>query len=88
MKRPVNSVIASRVVVSEALSRYLPGWRAGCGPGFYHINVVPINTQTWKSGVYIFAVAVTQRTNKGQTLASVLMDREGAEWVNTGEFKR
>ncbi|MBL8221826.1 MAG: hypothetical protein JNL62_21495, partial [Bryobacterales bacterium] len=27
-------------------------------PGFYHINVVPIRTETWKKGVYIFAVAV------------------------------
>jgi len=47
---------------------------AGRLPGFYHINVLPINTQTWKSGVYIFAVAVTQGANRGQTLASVLMD--------------
>jgi hypothetical protein len=25
-------------------------------PGFYIVNVVPINTQTWKAGAYIFAV--------------------------------
>ena len=43
-------------------------------PGFYHINVLPINTETWKSGVYIFAVAVTRGADKGQTLATVLMD--------------
>jgi hypothetical protein len=47
---------------------------AGIFPGFYHINVVPINTQTWKAGVYIFAVAVTRDTDKGQTLATVVMD--------------
>ena len=47
---------------------------AGRLPGFYHINVVPINTQTWKSGVYIFAVAVERAADKGQTLTSVLMD--------------
>ncbi len=52
----------------------IAGVSAGRLAGFYHINVVPINTQTWKSGVYIFAVAVTQGTNHGQTLASVLMD--------------
>lgn len=44
-------------------------------PGFYHIGVVPIGTDTWKAGVYIFAVAVTYGLRgKGQTLTSVLMD--------------
>lgn len=43
-------------------------------PGFYHVNVVPINTQTWKAGVYIFAVAVERAPDHGQTLATVLMD--------------
>jgi hypothetical protein len=47
---------------------------AGRLPGFYHINVVPIGTQTWKAGVYIFAVAVERHSDKGQTLATVLMD--------------
>jgi hypothetical protein len=47
---------------------------AGRLPGFYHIEVVPINTQTWKAGVYIFAVAVQRGADKGQTLGTVLMD--------------
>lgn len=47
---------------------------AGRLPGIYLVRVVPINTETWKSGVYIFAVAVTKGTDKGQTLATVLMD--------------
>jgi hypothetical protein len=47
---------------------------AGIFPGFYHINVVPINTQTWKAGVYIFAIVVQNGANHGQTLATVLMD--------------
>lgn len=46
----------------------------GSFPGFYHINVVPINTQTWKAGVYIFAIVVQSGANHGQTLATVLMD--------------
>lgn len=46
----------------------------GIFPGFYHINVVPIGTQTWKAGVYVFAVVVEKGTDKGQTLATVLMD--------------
>jgi hypothetical protein len=47
---------------------------AGRLPGFYLINVVPIRTETWKQGVYIFAVAVERGADKGQTLATVLMD--------------
>jgi len=43
-------------------------------PGTYIVRVVPINTQTWKAGGYIFAVAVTQGANKGQKLTTVLMD--------------
>lgn len=47
---------------------------AGRLPGFYFINVVPIGTQTWKPGVYIFAIAVEKSADKGQALATVLMD--------------
>ena len=43
-------------------------------PGTYIINVVPILTETWKAGVYIFAVAVKKGANQGLTLCSVLMD--------------
>lgn len=43
-------------------------------PGFYIVNVVPIRTETWKAGTYIFAVAVERGSDKGQNLASVLMD--------------
>lgn len=43
-------------------------------PGFYLVDVVPINTQTWKAGTYIFAVAVSHAGNQGQNLCSVLMD--------------
>lgn len=47
---------------------------AGRLPGFYHINVLPIKAETWKQGVYIFAVAVERAADKGQTLATVQMD--------------
>lgn len=43
-------------------------------PGFYYINVVPIRAETWKTGIYIFAVAVARGGDQGQTLASVIMD--------------
>lgn len=52
----------------------ITGVVAGRLAGFYHVEVVPINTQTWKAGVYIFAVAVQRGTDKGQTLGTVLMD--------------
>jgi hypothetical protein len=47
---------------------------AGRLPGFYLIDVVPIRAETWKSGTYIFAVAVNHNGNQGQNLCSVLMD--------------
>jgi hypothetical protein len=47
---------------------------AGRLPGFYNINVVPIRAETWKAGVYIFALAVEKGSDRGQTLATVLMD--------------
>ncbi|MEN9905049.1 MAG: hypothetical protein RLZZ555_1614 [Pseudomonadota bacterium] len=52
----------------------ITGVTAGRLPGTYLVNVVPIRTETWKSGGYIFAVAVESGANHGQTLASVLMD--------------
>ncbi len=42
--------------------------------GFYIVRVVPIASQTWKSGVYIFGIAVTHGADHGSALASVLMD--------------
>ena len=47
---------------------------AGRLPGFYHLDVVPIRRETWKKGWYIWAVAVTKRRYRGQTLCKVLMD--------------
>lgn len=43
-------------------------------PGTYIVEVVPIRTETWKAGVYIFATAVTQGANRGQDLCKVKMD--------------
>jgi hypothetical protein len=52
----------------------ITGVSGGRLPGFYHINVVPIRAETWKSGVYIYAIAVAKGQDKGQILATVLMD--------------
>lgn len=43
-------------------------------PGTYIVEVVPIGTQTWKAGFYIFAVAVTRGADQGQALCKVKMD--------------
>lgn len=43
-------------------------------PGFYTLHTVPIGTQTWKAGVYLFSVSVTQGAKHGQALAKVKMD--------------
>lgn len=47
---------------------------AGRLPGFYYVNVIPVNMETWKGGVHIFAITVHKGADKGQTLATVLMD--------------
>jgi hypothetical protein len=47
---------------------------AGRLPGTYFVDVVPIRTETWKAGTYIFAVAVENMPDRGQTLTSVVMD--------------
>ena len=41
----------------------------GTLPGFYRINVVPPGNETWKSGDYIFSIAVVNEEAKGQILA-------------------
>lgn len=43
-------------------------------PGMYIVSVVPIGTETWKSGTYIFGLSVTHAGDHGQALATVLMD--------------
>jgi hypothetical protein len=43
-------------------------------PGFYFIEAVPIGAETWKAGIYIFAVVVLKGSSRGQTLTSVLLD--------------
>ncbi|HEX8073966.1 MAG TPA: hypothetical protein VF545_03200 [Thermoleophilaceae bacterium] len=52
---------------------------SGAGlPGYYILYLVPVMTDvqtgTWKAGTYVFGVSVTRGTDRGQNLASVLMD--------------
>ncbi len=66
----VDLMIAAPGGATVKISSFFPGRL----PGFYYLNVVPAESGTWKLGVYIFAVAVEKAGDKGQTLASVLMD--------------
>jgi len=50
------------------------GVNKGRLPGFYIVRVVPIRKENWRSGVYIFGVAVKKKKSSGQSLAKVLMD--------------
>ncbi|MGH9993329.1 MAG: hypothetical protein ACREBU_08890 [Nitrososphaera sp.] len=43
-------------------------------PGVYLIEVVPEKKSSWKKGVYIFAVGVHRKFDRGQSLASVFLD--------------
>ena len=43
-------------------------------PGFYLLDVVPIREETWKKGKYIFGISVEKGRERGQALASVVMD--------------
>jgi hypothetical protein len=52
----------------------ITGVTVGRLPGTYIVHVLPIRTETWKAGNYIFAVAVDKSGSQGQTLTSVLMD--------------
>jgi hypothetical protein len=42
-------------------------------PGAYLLEVVPIPAATWQLGRYIFWIAVTAGSNKGQTVCSVFV---------------
>lgn len=43
-------------------------------PGVYRAEVVPSENETWKEGVYIFAVGVHRKFDRGQSLVSVILD--------------
>lgn len=42
--------------------------------GIYIFRIAPFAGQTWKSGVYVWALKVTSGANVGQTLCSTLID--------------
>jgi hypothetical protein len=70
-----NITLSARIVgpggADVQITNIYPG---GPPPGFYQIHVVPIRTETWKRGVYVFAIVLEKGVDRGQTLASVVMD--------------
>jgi hypothetical protein len=77
---PISGLTQDDVKVDPMISApggvpvYIATFFEGRLPGFYYINVIPTEMHTWKHGVYIFAITVQKGDDKGQTLASVLMD--------------
>jgi hypothetical protein len=77
---PVSGLTAENFKVDPMISApgsepvHIASFFAARLPGFYYLNVAPENMGHWKHGVYIFAVAVERGKDRGQTLASVLMD--------------
>jgi hypothetical protein len=46
----------------------------GSVTGVYIVRIGPLPGQTWKSGVYVWSVAVTRGSDHGQALCTTLMD--------------
>lgn len=46
----------------------------GSVSGVYILRIGPLAGQTWKSGVYIWSVAVTHGSDHGQALCTTVMD--------------
>jgi len=46
----------------------------GSVTGVYILRIGPLPGQSWKSGVYVWSVAVTRGSDHGQTLCTTLMD--------------
>lgn len=42
--------------------------------GIYLLYIIPHEQQTWKNGVYVFAISVIKDKLRGQTLVNVLVD--------------
>lgn len=69
-----NFTIGSEIVGPGGSTSHIDSVSNGKIQGTYLLKILPLAGQTWKSGVYIFSVAVTQGANKGQSLCSFLMD--------------
>jgi hypothetical protein len=71
----VDALIVSPLAREGGAPLDITGTMPGRLPGFYLIGVVPtLREQMWEKGVYIFTAAVERGDDRGQALASVLMD--------------
>jgi hypothetical protein len=46
----------------------------GSVTGVYILRIAPLAGQTWKSGIYIWSVAVVRGSDHGQALCTTIMD--------------
>lgn len=69
-----NFKVDAMIVARGGAQVDIKGVTPGVLPGFYLIDVLPIRQESWKRGVYIFAVVVESGGNQGQTLTTVDMD--------------
>ena len=69
-----NFMLGTEIVGPGGSTSSIQSVSNGKLPGIYLLSVIPLAGQTWKSGVYIFSVAVTRGADKGQALCSFLMD--------------
>ena len=58
---PNNFKVVTMVSPNGGVPIQVTGITEGTLPGFYRINVVPPGNETWKSGDYIFSIAVVKR---------------------------
>ncbi len=69
-----NFNIGSEIVGPGGSTSHIGAVGGGAVAGVYHLTLLPLAGQTWKSGVYIYSVTVAKGADLGQTLCSVLMD--------------
>jgi hypothetical protein len=71
---PAFEVFTILVGAGGANSTILSGEEWPVGSPFYLIKIVPIPGATWKLGRYVYGVRVTNGTNVGQTVCSVVLE--------------
>lgn len=69
-----NFKVDAMIVARGGAQVDIKGVTSGVLPGFYLIDILPIRQESWKRGIYIFAVAVENGGKQGQTLTTVDMD--------------
>jgi hypothetical protein len=69
-----NFTLGSEIVGPGGSTSSISSVSNGKLTGTYLLKIIPLAGQTWKSGHYIWSVAVTSGVNRGQCLCTCLMD--------------